>query len=234
MAKKKNKAKQNGRKPMTTERLAEVGDWLENMNRHLEKAVQLSNRIDGDNLDESDDLFWALVKYAENVQECILQLDKINSTILLVLDEIPEEASADIGFIWKGMKGMRQRLAHDFREIDPEILWQTVTNDFPILQSLVSKVIVPETSFRDGEFGVRFNAGAFRTMPVIEEKEVFKPGNSMIALYFDKRHKAQCVRIARVDDRTVKLAPSDDITFTNVNFSLVDQDGTVEQLGGWP
>ena len=204
------------------------------MNIYLQRSIKLSKVMDSSNLDESDHLFWALVKYTENVQESMLQLDNINPTILLALDEIPQKASADVGFSWKGMKGMRQRLVHDFRKIDPEILWHTVTNDFPILLSLTSHVIVVEASGQDGKLGVKFNVGDFRSMPAFEEHEGFKPGNSMIALFFDGSHKAQCVRFARVDDRTLRFEPSEDITLTRMTIRLMDHDGTVEQLGGWP
>ena len=71
-------------------------------------------------------------------------------------------------------------------------------------------------------------------MPAHDEREGFQPGNSMIALFFDGSHKAQCMRIARVDDRTIRIRPSDNIALTDMNVSLVDQDGTVEQLGRWP
>ena len=107
---KRSKAKQFGRKPMTLAKVNEVRDWLVHMNRHLNNAIELSKQVDGTKLDKSDHLFWALVKYAENFQECILQLDKINPTILPALDEIPEKANANTGFSWNGMKGMRQRL----------------------------------------------------------------------------------------------------------------------------
>ena len=235
MAKKKSKSKskQNGRNTMTAAKVEEVESWLEHMRRHLERAIGLSKRMNGSKIDESDDLYWALVKYAENVQECIIQLDSINSTILPVLDEIPQKANTHIGFSWHGMKGMRQRLAHDFRKIDPKILWQTVTNDFPILLSLTSRVILAEANTLEGRLGIRFNVGTFRSMPAFEEQEGFKPGNSMIALFFDDSSKAKCVRIARIDDRTVRVEPSDDIHLTRLAISLVDQDGTVEQLGGW-
>ena len=238
MAKKKtqrNKAKQIGRKPMTVAKVNEVRDWLVHMNRHLKNAIELSKQVDGTKLDESDHLFWSLVKYAENVQECILQLDKINPTILPTLDEIPEKANSNTGFSWNGMKGMRQRLAHDFRRIDPGILWQTATSDFPVLLSLTSHVIVLEAgSNQEGKFEVKFKVGDFRSMPAHDEREGFQPGNSMIALFFDVSHNAQCVRIARVDDGTIKFGTSNDIALTNMNVSLIDLDGSVEPLGRWP
>ena len=231
---KKSKAKQMQPKPMTEALRDEVRDWLYHMNRHIEKAITLSKRMDQSKFDEDDDLFWALVKYVENVQECMLQLDRINHTILLALDEIPQEPSEYIGFSWKGMKGMRQRLAHDFRKIDPEILWQTVSEDFPILISLTSRVRVSEEGSHGGTIEIKFKVGDFRSMPAFDENEGFKPGNSMIGLFFDEKRKAQCVRFARIDDRTIRFETSDDIKMTSLTTRLVDQDGSVEHLGGWP
>ena len=107
---------------MTEVKGSEVSDLIGHMCRHLEKAIELSRKLEVSEFNEDVDQFWALVKYAENVEECIIQLDNINKTILPALDEIPLETSPDAGFSWKGLKGMRQRLAHDFRKIDPEIL----------------------------------------------------------------------------------------------------------------
>ena len=125
MAKKKakrNRVQQVNLRPMTMARLAEVRDWLDSMNCYLGKSIELSKRMDSSKVDQGSDSFWALVKYAENVQECILQLDNLNPTILPTLDEIPLEVPSNVGFTWKGMKGMRHMLAHDFRKIDPEVL----------------------------------------------------------------------------------------------------------------
>ena len=62
---------------------------VNHMCRQLEKSIALSEQLDEKELDEDNDLFWALVKYAENVQECIIQLDNLNKTILPALDEVP-------------------------------------------------------------------------------------------------------------------------------------------------
>ena len=109
---------------MTKEKIAEVKTWLERMRDHAARAVSLSEGMSATDMDESNALFWALAKYAENVQESILKLDDINEGIY------PELIELD-GDTWKGLKGMRSRLAHAFWNIDPKILWSTVTEDFP-------------------------------------------------------------------------------------------------------
>ena len=58
-------------------------------------------------MDESNDLFWALTKYAENVEESLVQLDAVNPRVYPALIELS-------GPTWKGLKGTRSRLAHAF------------------------------------------------------------------------------------------------------------------------
>ena len=98
-------------KPFTESQKAAAADWLGHMCQHLENAIALSEQLEESQLNEGNDQFWALVKYAENVQECIVQLDNLNKTILPALDEVPLDPIPEASFSWSGMKGMRQRLA---------------------------------------------------------------------------------------------------------------------------
>ena len=240
MAKKrKNKNSQRDRrvnkKSFTESQKSAVADWLNHMCRHLENAIALSEQLEEAQLNEDNHQFWALVKYAENVQECIIQLDNMNKTILPALDEVPLDPIPDANFSWSGMKGMRQRLAHDFRRIDPKILWQTVTKDFPILFSLVSRVYFGEKSGnQEGAFGWGFKAGVFLNLPPFEHRKGPVPGNTVVGLFFDELGKAQCLRIGRIDDRTVVFISSNGLEITELRASLIDDDGGVEELGEWP
>ena len=121
---------------MTKEKIAEVKTWIKRMGINLSRAIKLAARMLPADLQESNDLFWALVKYTENVQESAKQLDEINNKIYPELIEISEDD-------WRGLKGMRDRLAHAFWNIDPQILWSTVTEDFPVLYALVATIGQP-------------------------------------------------------------------------------------------
>ena len=239
MAKKRQKKnsqkdKRVHRIPFTESQKAAVEDWLNHMCQHLENAIALSAQLE-EQADEDSHKFWALVKYAENVQECIIQLDNMNKTILPALDEVPLDPAPDANFSWSGMKGMRQKLTHDFRKINPKVLWQTVTEDFPILVSLVSRVYLGEKSgTQEGRFGLGFKAGVLLNLPPFEHKVGPVPGNTVVGLFFDETGKAQCLRLGRIDDRTVVFISSDGIEITTLHVSLIDDEGNVEELGGWP
>ena len=110
-------AKNIDKKQFTQAEYAAIADWLNHMCRHLVNSIAPTEQLGETELNEDNDRAWTLVKYAENVQECIIQLDNLNKTILTALDEVPLEATPEFDFNWTGMKGMRQRLAHDFRRI---------------------------------------------------------------------------------------------------------------------
>ena len=110
---------------MTQERLAKVETRLDEMRVFTSRAMSLAERLDGETLSRDNDLFWALVKYAENVQESVKQLDNLNKSILPALEEIPNKSQDATDISWEGFKKMREVLAHQFGNIDPGILWRS-------------------------------------------------------------------------------------------------------------
>jgi uncharacterized protein with HEPN domain len=45
---------------------------------------------------------------------------------------------------WKVLVGMRNRLIHAYFDVDLNIVWETVTHDFPALLVEVEKLLPPE------------------------------------------------------------------------------------------
>ncbi|MEW6139903.1 MAG: HepT-like ribonuclease domain-containing protein [Thermodesulfobacteriota bacterium] len=45
---------------------------------------------------------------------------------------------------WVDVIGMRNRLIHAYADVDPDVLWETVTNDLPSLISALEKIIETE------------------------------------------------------------------------------------------
>ena len=41
---------------------------------------------------------------------------------------------------WKEMVGMRNKVIHEYFGVDPEILWQTVRSDMPVLKEKMKKL----------------------------------------------------------------------------------------------
>lgn len=237
--KRKNSSRRNragssvGGDTVTEAQIGRIREWLHRMEVHLCKAIALSDSLDEDNLSEEDNNFWALVKYAENVQECVVQLDNMKRSILEALGEVPLKSEQVTDLTWNGLKGMRSRLAHNFWTIDRDILWGTIRRDFPVLRILLSLVIVAEAGVDPNSPRFSLRARRVRLLPLSKPSDGFTLGNSLIMIFFDKSGRAQCLRIAKMDERTFVFNTSGDDDIRQLSGDLWDGEQQ-EHLGHWP
>ena len=174
---------------MTEARIVEVKTWLQRMDDHSARAIALSTRMSSADTDQSNDLFWALAKYVENVQESVVQLDAVNPRVYPALVELSEPT-------WKGLKGMRSRLAHAFWNVDPEILLSTVTEDFPNLRALLSTIEVHAKPISDYET-VEFTLKTERllALPDVVPGSGPSPGARIVVLVFGHNGRVGTIRV---------------------------------------
>ena len=217
--------------PMTPEKIQRIENTVQRMTLDLTRAIQACGEHRRDILDEDRHEFWALVKYVENVQDGIVQLDNINKTIFPKLIEFPQTSDHDTETSWQSLKGMRSRLAHAFDHIDHEILWSTVTIDFPILGSLLK--VIHFFLLDHGQVRVGFKAGLWRTLPKVHQGETLGAGNSIPCIMFKGNGDAVCVRIGRIADDKITIRTSKG-SFQVREIALVDPDdnNSIERL--WP
>lgn len=238
----KSKDKRNSRRSRAAVRTVSAADvssireWLHRMEAHASNAIALSGTLKKEELNESSNDFWALVKYAENVQECVVQLDNVKRSILEALEEIPIRSDKGVDLTWTGLKGMRARLAHQFWNIEPETLWETVTTDFPVLQKLLSVLVVgepPETTSLPGiESHFVFHAPKLMNLPLCNPDEPFTLGNSLVLMDFGTRGHARCVRVAKETETKMIIKAFSDEILGEMVLSLVGN-GEVRQVAHW-
>ena len=199
--------------PTTEEGVADVKKWIARMSDHTARAASLAGQMSREDLMESDHRFWALAKYAENVEESIIKLDKINPNVYPVLVELSEEK-------WKGLKGMRQMLAHQFWKIDPDVLWETVTSEFRQLKLLLDYTIVSDDiSPEDGKqlsFAITFDQ--LNAMPCLSGVDVISAGNMLMQLTFAANGKITVCRLGHFHHRKI-------VAITNDNWLVTDWKG---------
>ena len=179
---------------------------LQRMKLDTKRAIELCRENGRKVLCEDHHEFWALVKYTENVQEGIKQLDDINRAIFPKLVEFPSESSSRAETSWKDLIGMRDRLAHAFHKIDHEILWCTATQDLPRLDALLGVLQVVIVEHNAVSFA--FKAGLLRRLPTLTDGEVLQGGNSIPIIEILEDGRVECTRIGRIDDRTVRFQSS--------------------------
>jgi uncharacterized protein with HEPN domain len=89
------------------------------------------------------------VKLTEKRKRSDLDTDELLSLGLTRLFEIIEEAAAHVSdatrtkhadIPWTQMIGMRNRLIHGYDIIDADVIWQTVTEDLPVLIKTLDRI----------------------------------------------------------------------------------------------
>jgi uncharacterized protein with HEPN domain len=79
-------------------------------------------------LDENRMLFHSLIRNMEIIGEAASQVSK----------ELRDTRS---GLPWVDVIGMRNRLIHAYFDVDPDIIWDTVTQDLPLLVAALEDLI---------------------------------------------------------------------------------------------
>ena len=109
---------------------------------------------DKDIRDYLNDIFDAAAKIQEFTQGIISYDEFIKNDMLLsavirkfeIIGEAIKKVPVSIrekynNIPWKNIAGSRDRLIHNYDDIDYEILWDTVINDIPQLKSDIEKII---------------------------------------------------------------------------------------------
>lgn len=73
-------------------------------------------------------LFTSDRAYFNAVSMCILQIGELSKSLS---DEFIAETSDKIP--WSSIKGMRNLVAHEYGSLDEELVWETATDDIPVL-----------------------------------------------------------------------------------------------------
>jgi uncharacterized protein with HEPN domain len=89
----------------------------------------------------------------ENRTRTDLAQDRVLALALTRLLEIVGEAAKNVplkirtanpGLPWKALAGMRDRLAHRYFDVDLDIVWSVITQNFPLLLPQIDKILAHE------------------------------------------------------------------------------------------
>ena len=190
------------------------------MKTNVDRTINLSSRLSPEQLYESNDLFWALVKYAENVQECAVQLDNMDLSILESLEEVPLKSESGEDLTWSNLKKMRNRLVHSFWDINRCTLWDTATRDFPALQTLLSRLVIGHSTIDPDSPVYEITKQDLEELPLSKSEDESTLGNSLILISFDKDIKPLCFRISKKSEKTFWVKPPRDFEGHAISMSV--------------
>lgn len=74
-------------------------------------------------------------------QAVILNLIVLGEAASKIATEFPEFTTAHPALPWQQMRGMRNRMAHGYFDIDLDVVWETVRASLPALQDQLLAII---------------------------------------------------------------------------------------------
>jgi uncharacterized protein with HEPN domain len=115
---------------------------LEYVAQMLEAIVQAKGYLKG--FDKQD--FLADPKTQDAV---MLKLLILGEAAVRTTTEAPEFVSLHSDIPWKEMRGMRNRMAHGYFDVDLEIVWDTLQNSLPDLEPKLRRILGAEPTSRE-------------------------------------------------------------------------------------
>jgi len=102
--------------------------YLEHILESIRKVEDFVNGITQTEFDNSVLIQDAVIRNFEIIGEAT---KKISKQFTQLHSEIP----------WQDMAGMRDKLIHDYLDVDIEVVWKTVKSDLPHLKEMIQKIL---------------------------------------------------------------------------------------------
>jgi len=111
--------------------------WIEQMN---EAAADACGYVDG--------LDFAVFESDKRTQQAVvLNLLLIGEVASRVAESVPDFIAAHPEIPWAAMRGMRNRIAHGYFELDIEVVWDTVRDAVPELAGKLPGLLQAAAAF---------------------------------------------------------------------------------------
>jgi len=102
--------------------------YLEDIKESIRKIEKYARGINFDEFSRDEKLIDAVVRNLSIIGEAAINMPK-------------EVKAKDPDVAWKEMKGMRNKVIHEYFGIDEEILWKTIQEDLPKLKKQITKML---------------------------------------------------------------------------------------------
>lgn len=110
----------------------------ERINDYLEHILEASNNIQVyvDGYDYAE-----FVEDVRTQQAVTMNLIIIGEATTKLMDKYPEFTQQEQQVPWLGMRGMRNRIAHGYFDINLEVVWQTIKQAIPELAEQIKQLL---------------------------------------------------------------------------------------------
>jgi uncharacterized protein with HEPN domain len=102
--------------------------YLEDVNESIRKIEKYTHGINFDEFSKDDKSIDAVVRNLSIIGEAVIN--------------IPKEIKAkNPDVAWKEIKGMRNKVIHEYFGVDEDILWKTIQGDLPVFKKQIAKLL---------------------------------------------------------------------------------------------
>ena len=121
-----------------------VEDYLE----HIAEAIELATGY----LQEFDD-FDAFQRHRRDQDAVIRNIEIIGEAASRIQQQAPEFVKAHPELPWLKMRGMRNKIIHNYFDVDLTVVWSTVKNDLPQLRQQIDGLLIGYRRSQEKEQG---------------------------------------------------------------------------------
>ncbi len=101
--------------------------YLEHILTSIEKIQSFVKGISKADFDQNPIIQDAIIRNIEVIGEAS---KKVSKQLTQAHPDIP----------WQDMAGMRDKLIHDYLDVDLDVVWKTVEMDLPLLKELINRI----------------------------------------------------------------------------------------------
>lgn len=110
-----------------------IEDYLEHIAEAVDRITAFLHGIDSaDALERDLKTQAAVIRYVEIIGEAANQIQR----------QAPELIAAHASLPWHEMRAMRNRMIHNYFDVNTDVLWRTVTDDLPELRRRIYDLLI--------------------------------------------------------------------------------------------
>ena len=110
-----------------------VPQYLQHILDAIDRAISYAAGMDFAAFEKDTRTQDAVIRSIEIIGEAANKVRTADPAFAAGLPNIP----------WEVMYGMRNRIVHDYFEVDREVVWQTVQQDLPVLRGQIGALLRP-------------------------------------------------------------------------------------------
>ena len=113
-------------------RISRLPDYLSHMRKAIADALAFTEGMAQPDFEQDK----------RTQQAVVMSLIVLGEAATKIMDQYPEFAAQHAQIPWRSMRGMRNRMAHGYFDIDLRVVWDTLQTALPTLQVQLGAIVL--------------------------------------------------------------------------------------------